>query len=188
MKLGVVSDTHGYFDPRLLELLAGADAILHAGDVGSGEVLTELGQIAKVCAVSGNVDPPELDLPPSSTLQFEGIQVEILHQLAVPQEELKAWADGALLPRRFPDRREAFLNGFDEATRVVVFGHSHQPCLLALGNRLFFNPGSAGLQRFSFPRCAGILDIFPRGVQGAILELEEYNGTLPAKLWLPLED
>jgi predicted phosphodiesterase len=39
MKIGVVSDTHGFFDPRLKELLAGAEAILHAGDVGSQEVL-----------------------------------------------------------------------------------------------------------------------------------------------------
>ena len=42
MKIGIVSDTHGFFDPRLPEVLAGAEVILHAGDVGSQQVLDEL--------------------------------------------------------------------------------------------------------------------------------------------------
>jgi len=51
MKLGVISDTHAYFDPVLNDLLDGVDAILHAGDVGSREVLKGLGEIARVHAV-----------------------------------------------------------------------------------------------------------------------------------------
>jgi putative phosphoesterase len=186
MKIGVVSDTHGYFDPRLTDLLAGVDAILHTGDVGSGQVLDELGRIAKVHAVRGNTDPEELNLAPSLTLQFEGVQVEVRHQLPVPQAELEAWSDGALLGKMQPERREAFLTSFDEATRVVVFGHSHQPCLLTLGHRLFFNPGSAGKQRFSLPRCLGMLEVFPRGVRGELVSLERYNERLPGKVWLPV--
>src|SRR5579885_3201857 len=51
MKIGLISDTHGYFDPRIAELLAGADVILHAGDVGTMNVLDELALIAPVRAV-----------------------------------------------------------------------------------------------------------------------------------------
>jgi putative phosphoesterase len=186
MKIGVVSDTHGYFDPRLPELLAGVEAILHAGDVGAEEVLDELGQIAKVYAVHGNVDSPKLKLPPSLQASFEGVQVEVRHQLSAPQAELEAWSDGALLGKMQPERREGFLQDFDEATRVVVFGHSHQPCLLTVGHRLFFNPGSAGQQRFSLPRCCGLLEVFPRGVRGTMVSLERLSEKLPARVWLPV--
>ena len=64
VKIGVVSDTHGYLDPQLPGLLAGVDSILHAGDVGSRAVLEELERIARVRVVRGNVDSPELNLPP----------------------------------------------------------------------------------------------------------------------------
>ncbi len=186
MKVGVVSDTHAYFDPRLPEMMAGVDAVLHAGDVGSQEVLDGLGAIGKIHAVQGNVDPSALNLPPSLRVRFENVQVELLHQLSVPQSELEAWADGEMLGKMHPERLEAFLASFDPATRVIVFGHSHQPCLVKLGHRLFFNPGSAGQQRFSLPRCFGMLEIFPRGVRGSMVSLERHNERLPAKVWLPV--
>jgi hypothetical protein len=186
MRIGAVADTHGYFDPRLPEALAGVDEILHTGDVGSQEVLDELGRIAPVQAVRGNMDAAEMGLPPSLTLRFENVQVEVRHQLPVPQEELAAWSDGELLGKMQPERREAFLGTFSQATRVVLFGHSHQPCLLTMGHKLFFNPGSAGKQRFSLPRSCGLLEIFPRGIRGTILSLERYNDRLPGKIWLPV--
>jgi uncharacterized protein len=188
MKIGVVSDTHGFFDPRLKEFLAGADAILHAGDAGSQEVLDELELIAPVHAVRGNVDAAALKLPPSLTERFGSVQVEMMHELPVPQSELEQWEDGALLGKMQPERRDAFLKTFGAETRVVVFGHSHQPCLVTLGHTLFFNPGSAGHKRFSLPRCFGLLEIFPRGVRGTILSLERYNEKLPAKVWLPVAE
>ncbi len=186
MKIGIVSDTHGFFDPRLPEVLTGAEVILHAGDVGSQQVLDELARIAPVQAVRGNVDTAELGLPPSRMLQFENVQVEVMHQLPFPQGELKVWSDGALLEKVHPERREAFLQTFDKSTRVVVFGHSHQPCLLTMGHTLFFNPGSAGQQRFSLPRCVGLLEMFPRGIRGTVVSLERYNERVPAKVWLPI--
>ncbi|MBI1941900.1 MAG: metallophosphoesterase family protein [Acidobacteria bacterium] len=188
MKIGVISDTHGYFDPRLPELFSGVDAILHAGDVGSGKVLDQLAQNAKVYAVRGNIDSPALELPPSLKTSFEGVQVEVIHQLSLPQSELEVWSDGEMLGKMQPERREAFLQGFDEPTRVVVFGHSHQPCLLTVGHRLFFNPGSAGQQRFSLPRCCGLLEVFPRGVRGTMMSLERLGEKLPGRVWLPVAE
>jgi hypothetical protein len=185
MKIGLVSDTHDYIDPRLRELLSGVEAILHSGDVGSQEALDELSQIAPVHAVRGNTDPAGLHLLPSLSLQFESVQVELLHQLPVPQAELQVWSDGALLGKMHPERRAAFLQAFDHS-RVIVFGHSHQPCLVTMGHKLFFNPGSAGKQRFSLPRSCGRLEVFPRGVRGEILSLGRYNEKLPAKVWLPV--
>jgi hypothetical protein len=188
MKIGVVSDTHGFFDPQLTEALTGCEAILHAGDVGSAEVLDGLRAIAPVHAVRGNVDAASLKLPPSLTLTFEGVEVFLTHELSVPQAELEEWSDGALLAKMHPERREAFLQSFGESARVIIFGHSHQPFLVAIAHRLFFNPGSAGQQRFSLPRACGVLEIFPRGVRGSLLSLGRHNERLPDKVWLPVSE
>jgi uncharacterized protein len=188
MKIGVISDTHGLFEPRLKELLEGVDSIVHCGDVGSPKVLDDLRLIAPVQAVAGNVDGRELKLPPSLTLTWEGVQMEARHSLPVPQAELEHWADGALLGKMHPARRDAFLKAFEDTTRVVVFGHSHKPCLVTLGHLLFFNPGSAGPKRFSLPRTVGMLEIFPRGVRGSVLSLEGDRERLPGSIWLPVTE
>ena len=80
--------------------------------------------------------------------------------------------------------QDEFLESFDEHTRVVIFGHSHAPCAIKLGGKLFFNPGSAGKQRFSLPRCCGLLEVSATGVEATILSLQQYNGKLPEKVWL----
>jgi uncharacterized protein len=175
MKIGVVSDTHGHYDPRLPELLQRVDSIIHAGDVGSQEVLDQLSLIAPVAAVRGNVDSPDLRLPLKRVFQWEGVQVEILHILPAPQAQLEEWS-------RFPPRsetecrqRDRFLKTFQPATRLIVFGHSHQPCLVSLGNRLFLNPGSAGKKRFSLPRCCAVVNIERRHAKVKIASLQDYN-------------
>ena len=56
MLVGVVSDTHGYLNPRVTELLQGVDHILHAGDIGDDEIIRELSLIAPVSVVRGNND------------------------------------------------------------------------------------------------------------------------------------
>jgi hypothetical protein len=184
VKVGVVSDTHGFFDTRLEELLAGVELILHAGDVGKQEVLDELQRIAPVRGVQGNVDPLQLCLPLSMTLNLGETRLELLHELPVLQAELEKWASQAGVERDAPRGRDAFLRGFDHNTRVVIFGHSHMPCAVALGGKLFFNPGSAGRQRFSLPRSCGLLDVSARGVEATILSLQRYNSKLPEKVWL----
>lgn len=188
MRIGVVSDTHGYFDPKLREHLAGVEGIVHAGDVDSQTILDELAEIAPVYAVRGNVDSPHLNLPLTRTVRFDGVQVELRHILPAPQSEVKAWSDGELLGKMHPQRRKDFLGNFDSASRVVVFGHSHQPCLVTLCHTLFFNPGSAGKKRFSQPRCCGLLEIFPRGIRGIIRSLEDEEKDLPGKVWVPINE
>ena len=55
MRIGVLSDTHGYLNPKIFDLFADVDLILHAGDIGDDRVLTDLEQFAPTRAVSGNV-------------------------------------------------------------------------------------------------------------------------------------
>ena len=56
MLIGVISDTHGLLRPEALEALAGVEHIIHAGDIGSPEIVPRLAEIAPVTAIRGNVD------------------------------------------------------------------------------------------------------------------------------------
>ena len=185
MRIGVISDTHGYFDPHLPKLLHGVDEILHAGDVGPAGVLDQLRSIAPIHAVRGNVDPPDLGLAPTLTRRFGAVEIHMLHELPKPQSALRDWARAGPLGGKPAEHCRRFLEGFPDGCRVVIFGHSHEPCAVILGGRLFFNPGSAGKKRFSLPRCCGLLKISPQGVQATFLSLERYNEDLPEGVWLP---
>ena len=56
MKIGVISDTHDFFDPRIPELFKDVEHIIHAGDIGSMAIISELEKIAPVTAITGNTD------------------------------------------------------------------------------------------------------------------------------------
>lgn len=134
MRVGVVSDTHGLLREEVPRLLAGCDAILHAGDVGTAEVLERLAEVAPVTAVRGNVDTagPTARLP----------------------ETVEGDLDG--LPYRMTHLREDALAGVPEPGgsvrfRLVVFGHSHRPEIGWHGECLLLNPGACGRRRFGLP-------------------------------------
>ncbi len=186
MRLGVVSDTHGYFDSQLSRLLQGVDAILHAGDVGSQAVLDQLRLIAPVHAVRGNVDSPALELPPTLTAEFGGIQIQMLHEIPTSQSTLRDWEQADPLEGKAAEHCRRFLERLPDGCQVVIFGHSHEPCALVLGGKLFFNPGSAGKKRFSLPRCCGKLEISVHGVRATFLGLERYNEDLPESVDLAI--
>lgn len=138
LRVGVISDTHGLVRPEAVAALLQVDVILHAGDVGGSHVLQELGEIAPVIAVRGNVDlePWAKGLPDRRRLELGGARVLLLHdRLAVG-----------------PDPRG---RGF----QVVVFGHSHQPLAERKEGVLWFNPGAAGPRRFRLPVSLGVLEI-----------------------------
>lgn len=131
--LGVVSDTHGYYDAALDELFAGAERIIHAGDIGSLHVLTRLRAIAPVTAVLGNVDLPSWgdSLPWETEVTAIGLRVLICH-----------------IGKSVMGRHDPVAEGFD----VVVSGHSHRAAVEWRGNTLFLNPGAAGEARFGLSR------------------------------------
>ena len=149
--LGVISDTHGLLRPEAEEVLRGSDIIVHAGDIGSPDVLRRLEKIARVIAVRGNIDrePWAKDLPLSESLELGRASIYVLHDV----NELD------LDPR---------VAGFS----VVIAGHSHQPRCEERNGVLFFNPGSAGPRRFRLPISVGVISIEGSRVTGALKTLE----------------
>ena len=157
MRVGVVSDTHGYFNPRLPGLLEGVEHILHAGDICGQEIIESLEAIAPVTAVRGNNDrqgPTSLS-PEETTLELGGCSLFLTHQVKVPKNLDSPDMDV------YRQRK----------VQVVVFGHSHIACQELRGDILFFNPGAAGKRRFNTVPSIGILELDQGIATGTILPL-----------------
>lgn len=188
MRIGVISDTHGFFDPKLHGVFVGVDAIIHAGDAGSREVLDELSTLAPVTAVKGNVDSPLWELALSSKRQWAGLWIETLHILPAPQASLEAWSRGPAHIQNRSRQMEAFLGRFSPETQLVIFGHSHEPMLVHWAGKLFLNPGSAGRKRFSLPRCCALIHVQSDLLEVNFASLEGYNEGVPEKLRITLKE
>ncbi len=171
MRIGLVSDTHGLFDPGLVAVFARCAAILHAGDVVKPAVLSALEELAPVTAVRGNNDdgPTLARLPEVAFVPIGPLTALVVHDLGA--REAPRPPARALIARRRPE--------------IVVHGHSHRPGAAVVEGRLFVNPGSAGPRRFSLPRTAAVLVARGRRVSVELFDLAARGG--PAPLGDPLE-
>jgi hypothetical protein len=138
MRIGVVSDTHGLLRPEVASALAGVERILHLGDVGKASILKELGKIAPVTAVRGNIDRegPCSELPETDVLLLGGRYVYMLHDLNTLHLDPAAGKFAA-----------------------VLSGHTHVPNFYKKKGVLYFNPGSCGPRRFGLPVTVGLLTV-----------------------------
>jgi len=148
--IGIISDTHGLMRAEALAALAGAELIIHAGDIGKPEVLGALVSIAPVIAVRGNNDRAEWarEIAETEIIAIGRLRLYLLHIL----QEL------ALDPAA---------SGFD----VVVSGHSHRPSIERRGDVLYLNPGSAGPRRFKLPVTVARLEVRGHTCEARIVEL-----------------
>jgi uncharacterized protein len=157
MRLGVISDTHGLLRPEVFDVFKQVDHILHGGDVGKWEILTDLQALAPVTAVYGNIDGPELrsKLPQVASLELDGFEIVVTH--------------GDQLGSPTPGKLHA---AFPRA-EVIVYGHTHRPLLELVEKTVtVMNPGGAGAARFGLHPSVGILELEP-GIppRGRIVEL-----------------
>ena len=133
-KIGLLSDTHGYWDDRYLKYFEPCDEIWHAGDIGSAELALRLAAFRRLRAVYGNIDGAELRRLYPQTLRFtiEGAEVVMKHIGGYPGHYDPS-IRGSLLTR---------------PPRLFVSGHSH--ILKVQYDRtlqmLHINPGAAGVQ------------------------------------------
>jgi hypothetical protein len=149
--VGVISDTHGLLRPEAVEVLRGVDLLIHAGDVGTGEVLEALSGVAPVVSVRGNVDHGELRsrLPATADAEVAGVWIHVLHRLEDLDIDPKAAGFG-----------------------VVVHGHTHRPETTSRDGVLYVNPGSIGPARFPLPVSLARLRIASRHVRVETIVLD----------------
>lgn len=148
-RIGIISDTHGLVRPEALSFLKGCERIIHAGDIGSAEVLSRLAAIAPVTAVRGNNDKGAWgeSIPETELIECGGIYIYALHDLS--QLDIDPPAAGV---------------------RVVVSGHTHKPLIERRDGITYINPGSAGPRRFKLPIAIGEIliqgeTLLPRVIQ-----------------------
>jgi uncharacterized protein len=149
VRVAIVSDTHGFLDPRIAEVVASCDVAVHAGDIGGATVLKKLlPRQLPVLAVRGNNDTAE---------RWDKKEKKILAQL--PVETAVALPGGRLVvihgDRVGPaPRRHARLRKIHPNARAVVYGHSHHLICDLSENPWILNPGAAGRSRtFAGPSC-----------------------------------
>lgn len=138
IRLGVISDTHGLLRPEAVQALQGVDWIIHAGDIGNRDILSELEAIAPVAAVQGNMDWGgwTKELSKTEVVEVGGVTIYLLHDL----DQLDLHPGAA---------------GFD----AVVYGHTHIPHVEREDGVLYLNPGSAGPIRGSKPVSLAIVEV-----------------------------
>jgi len=153
MNIGLISDTHNFLDPRVADIFASVDQILHAGDVGQSLILAELEAIAPVTAVLGNNDNG-LPLPETAVVTLGGKKF-LIHHIVTP----------GFGPPLIQERIRA------EAPDVVVFGHTHTARAQEIDRTLFLNPGYAGRQRFQLERSVALLSLGPKGFSHRFVKL-----------------
>lgn len=151
MIVGVISDTHGLLRSQAIELLRGSDHIIHAGDIGSPEIIPELEKIAPVTAIRGNIDvqPWARKFPATEAAELGGFLIYLIH-----------------------DVNDLDLNPKAAGLAAVISGHSHKPKQELRDGVLYFDPGSAGPRRFNLPISLGRLEITANGITPRVLEIK----------------
>jgi uncharacterized protein len=171
MKIGLISDTHGFLDERIRDYFKDCDEIWHAGDIGNVSLIETLEQWKPVRAVFGNIDDIEIQSRCPEDLHFEceGLNVWITHIAGSP-------------PRYNSRIRQQLAI---QVPDMLICGHSH---ILKIGrdptqkNMLFVNPGAAGHQGFHSIRTIIRFSIEKASVANMeVIELGK-RGALPQNL------
>lgn len=158
-RIGVISDTHNYLDPKIFELFDGVEHILHAGDIGMSRIILDLQSIAPVTAVLGNTDDPAIRFRETELVELAGRKF-LLHHIVDPA------APSETIGRRIAS----------DSPDVVVFGHTHKPFEQTRAGVLYFNPGYAGKSRFGMERTVAILHCNQHAIRAEYLRLRTASG------------
>ena len=142
LRIALLSDTHNAVDRRIVEVVEGCDLVVHAGDIGSPEVLAQLlPKSGRVFAVRGNNDTP--DQWPKDTAHCLRILPDYL-SLDVPGGVIVVVHGHRVRPAY---RRHESLRERHPEARAIVYGHTHRLVVDDAANPWVLNPGAAGYTR-----------------------------------------
>jgi hypothetical protein len=159
----VLSDTHiqdlkpgmTFLQALAQRHFAGADIILHAGDVVNPDILMAFSD-RTVHVVRGNMDPVVNGIPDRKIIEAGGFRIGLIHGWGAPDS-----------------LEERVLRAFrGERLDCLVFGHSHQPLCRRREGVLLFNPGSPTDRRWAPFHSVGMLELGER-IEGRIIRLED---------------
>ncbi len=139
-KVLVISDTHSYIDDRIIKYASEANYVIHAGDIGSFEVIRKLKSVSKVIFVYGNIDGNEIR---SESNKFEFFKLNDLKILLTH------------ISGKTPQYNKETLTKIEEhSPDLLISGHSHILKIQfdKINNLIFLNPGAAGRHGFHLKR------------------------------------
>ncbi|MEQ8686470.1 MAG: metallophosphoesterase family protein [Imperialibacter sp.] len=154
IKIGLISDTHGYLDERVFEYFTECDEIWHAGDIGDLAVMKQLEAFKPTVGVYGNIDGTDIRhiYPEDQVFEREGKTIWITHIGGYP-----------------PKYNRRVLKQLDTIKPYLfICGHSHIVKVLTDKARLpliHINPGAVGMQGFHKMRTIMRFDLTPEGVR-----------------------
>ncbi|MCE7042548.1 metallophosphoesterase [Dyadobacter sp. CY312] len=136
-RIGLLSDTHGFMDNRVLNHLSQCDEIWHAGDIGSVKIIDQLEAFKPTRIVFGNIDDKEIQRRTHENLHFEieGFRIWMTHIGGAPPRY-----NPAVLPALKSDAPDIFICGHSHILRVIRDKE--------MSNMLYINPGAAGKEGF----------------------------------------
>lgn len=137
LRIGLLSDTHGFLDPKIFDVFKDVDEVWHAGDLGTLELCNQLKNFKPFYAVYGNIDGKDIriEYPLNWLAEREGLKILMTHIGGYP---------GHYKPKA---RRQIMEHRPD----IFICGHSHILRVAkdaAYNNMLAINPGAAGVQGF----------------------------------------
>ncbi len=178
MKIGVLADTHipdkkRVLPPRVLELFAPVEIVLHAGDITGMDILQQLEEkVSLTFAVYGERDPAQLRtyLQECQVLEFGGCRIGLIHGNRDARTETAARVRGLFHASPYtPDYFDFLISRVGANVDAIIFGHTHVPYARVHNSVFFFNPGS--LVPSSGRPTVGLVEIDTRGISGRVLEL-----------------
>ena len=141
-RIGIISDTHGFFDDKLRGFLSEVDVIWHAGDFGNLQTADTIAAFKPLVGVYGNIDDARMRIvyPQVQCFECEGVRVLMTHIGGYP---------GRYEP-------EVRLKIDEYKPRIFISGHSHILKVMPDRRRqlLHINPGAAGINGFHHVRTA----------------------------------
>lgn len=155
MRIGVISDTHSDLQAKVWEVFQGVDHILHAGDIGELDIISDLETIAPVTAVQGNMDVGEVAAryPKKAVIELGGKKIGLTHGGGSSSDILKRVIP--LFTGENPD--------------IIIYGHTHEAKDFYIKDTYFFNPGAAGRNPFNKVNTVGIIDITGEEIAGQFI-------------------
>ena len=139
-KVLVISDTHSYIDDRIIKYASEADYVIHAGDVGSFDVIQKLKSVSKLIFVYGNIDGNEIR---SESNKFEFFKINDLKILLTH------------ISGKTPKyNKETLIKIKEHNPDLLIAGHSHILKIQydKINKLIFLNPGAAGRHGFHLKR------------------------------------
>jgi len=137
MKIGLISDTHGFLDEKIFSYFGNCDEIWHAGDIGNKQIIDALMDFKPIQAVYGNMDGNDIRSIYSEDLWIdrEGFKILLTHIGGYPP--------------KYNKRVKKIL--MENTPGILVCGHSHILKIMtdkSFDNLLYLNPGAAGREGF----------------------------------------